>query len=36
MTTGMPRMSELPEWAPLKVFSESEEFSVEEVRSGAR
>jgi hypothetical protein len=36
MTTGMPRMSEVPEWAPLKVFSESEEFSVEEVRSGAR
>jgi len=36
MTTGMPRMSEVPEWAPLKVFSDSEEFSVEEVRSGAR
>jgi hypothetical protein len=28
MTTGMPRMSELPDWVPLKVFSESREFSV--------
>jgi hypothetical protein len=28
MTTGMPRMSELPDWAPLKVFSETREFSV--------
>jgi hypothetical protein len=36
MTTGMPRMSEVPGWAPLKVFSESEEFSVEEVRSANR
>lgn len=29
MTTGMPRMSQLPEWVPLKVFSESREFSVD-------
>jgi hypothetical protein len=29
MTTGMPRMSEVPGWVPLKVFSEDEDFSVE-------
>ncbi len=29
MTTGMPRMSDVPTWAPLKLFSETEEFSVE-------
>jgi len=28
MTAGMPRMSEVPEWSPLKVFSEDEDFSV--------
>ena len=28
MTTGMPRMSELPEWVPLKVFSHDEDFSA--------
>ena len=28
MTGGMPRMSELPEWRPLKVFSEHREFTV--------
>jgi predicted transglutaminase-like cysteine proteinase len=28
MTTGMPRMSDLPAWVPLKVFSDSEEFTV--------
>jgi len=28
MTAGMPRMSELPDWRPLKVFSEDEEFTV--------
>lgn len=28
MTSGMPRMSELPDWVPLKVFSETQEFSV--------
>jgi hypothetical protein len=31
MTSGMPRMSELPEWTPLKVFSHDEDFTV---RSG--
>jgi hypothetical protein len=36
MTSGMPRMSEVPEWTPLKVFSETEEFAVEKVRSAAR
>jgi len=28
MTLGMPRMSALPEWSPLKVFSETREYSV--------
>jgi predicted transglutaminase-like cysteine proteinase len=28
MTAGMPRMSELPNWVPLKVFSETVEFTV--------
>ena len=30
MTLGMPRMSELPEWVPLKVFSERLEYTVGE------
>jgi hypothetical protein len=29
MTSGMPHMSEVPGWVPLKVFSETEDFSVE-------
>ena len=29
MTSGMPHMSEVPGWVPLKVFSETKEFSVE-------
>ena len=29
MTGGMPRMSQVPEWVPIKVFSEDEEFTVE-------
>lgn len=29
MTRGMPRMSQVPEWIALKVFSEDEEFTVE-------
>ncbi|MBW2270011.1 MAG: hypothetical protein JRH16_15700 [Deltaproteobacteria bacterium] len=33
MTSGMPRMSELPGWAPLKVFSVDENFSVERSRA---
>jgi hypothetical protein len=28
MTTGMPRMSEVPEWVPLKVFSDRNDFTV--------
>ncbi len=28
MTTGMPRMSDLPSWVPLKVFGETEEYTV--------
>jgi hypothetical protein len=32
MTTGMPRMSEVPGWVPLKVFSEDEDFTVERQR----
>jgi predicted transglutaminase-like cysteine proteinase len=31
MTPGMPRMSQLPSWVPLKVFSETAEYTV---RSG--
>lgn len=30
MTTGMPRMSELRDWVPLKVFGETREFTVRE------
>ncbi|MBW2542686.1 MAG: hypothetical protein JRF15_11395 [Deltaproteobacteria bacterium] len=29
MTSGMPRMSELPGWAPLKVFGEDSNYDVE-------
>jgi hypothetical protein len=29
MTSGMPHMSEVPGWVPLKVFSETADFSVE-------
>jgi hypothetical protein len=32
MTSGMPRMSEVPSWVPLKVFSEDEDFTVERQR----
>ena len=28
MTSGMPRMSSMPDWVPLKLFSEDVEFSV--------
>ena len=28
MTTGMPRMSELPSWVPIKVFSDTVEYTV--------
>jgi len=31
MTTGMPRMSERPDWVPLKLFTESEQFTVKPV-----
>lgn len=29
MTSGMPRMSDVPGWVPLKVFSETREFTAE-------
>jgi len=32
MTSGMPRMSQLPDWVPLKVFSQDEDFSVRRER----
>jgi predicted transglutaminase-like cysteine proteinase len=32
MTTGMPRMSEMPGWAPLKVFSEDSNYNVDQQR----
>ncbi|MFT5286662.1 MAG: hypothetical protein ACI8W3_001504 [Myxococcota bacterium] len=35
MTTGMPQMSGMPEWVPLKVFSEKVEYSVKRDLSGA-
>jgi len=28
MTSGMPLMSELADWVPLKVFTEDDDFSV--------
>ena len=36
MTDGMPRMSEVPGWEPLKVFSENREFSAREARHAKR
>jgi hypothetical protein len=36
MTTGMPRMSEVPGWVPLKVFSDTANYSVERIRTAAR
>jgi predicted transglutaminase-like cysteine proteinase len=32
MTSGLPRMSSLPEWTPLKVFSEERDFTVRKHR----
>ncbi len=32
MTSGMPRMSEIPGWAPLKVFSEGSNYNVDQQR----
>jgi hypothetical protein len=32
MTTGMPRMSELPEWVPLKVFTDRADYNVQDAR----
>ena len=31
MTTGMPRISEVPGWKPLKIFSDAERFTVESI-----
>jgi hypothetical protein len=28
MTSGMPRMSDVPEWVPLRVFSREDDFTV--------
>ena len=36
MTRQMLRMSQLPEWAPLKVFSDTEEYTVRPELSGER
>lgn len=37
MTLGMPRMSELPAWVPIKLFSETRDFTVVgEVRTAHR
>jgi hypothetical protein len=35
MTSGMPRMSEVPAWEPLKIFSETAEYTVRPERPGA-
>jgi predicted transglutaminase-like cysteine proteinase len=35
MTTGMPRMSEMPEWVPLKIFSDVADWSVRDGRFAA-
>jgi len=35
MTSGMPRMSDLQGWAPLKVFSEDHNYDVERQRVAA-
>jgi predicted transglutaminase-like cysteine proteinase len=35
MTLGMPRMSDMPAWVPLKVFSESAEYTAERARKNA-
>jgi hypothetical protein len=35
MTTGMPRMSELPDWVPLKVFTDRADYSVQDSRFAA-
>lgn len=32
MTSGMPRMSDVPGWVPLKVFGENEDYTVDRVR----
>lgn len=36
MTTGMPRMSEVPQWVPLKIFDDRSEFTVERTDTAAR
>jgi hypothetical protein len=36
MTTGMPHMSELRDWVPLKVFSETREFTVRAAEQAPR
>jgi hypothetical protein len=33
MTSGMPRMSEVPGWTPLKVFSEDSSYTVKSRQS---
>jgi predicted transglutaminase-like cysteine proteinase len=35
MTTGMPRMSEMPDWVPLKIFSDVADWSVRDGRYAA-
>jgi hypothetical protein len=35
MTTGMPRMSEMPDWVPIKVFTDRNDFSVQDSRFAA-
>jgi predicted transglutaminase-like cysteine proteinase len=35
MTTGMPRMSEMPDWVPIKVFTDRSDYSVQDGRFAA-
>ena len=35
MTFGMPRMSELTDWVPLRVFSETRDHTVQPLHRGA-
>jgi hypothetical protein len=36
MTTGMPRMSQVPDWVPLKVFDEHREYTVQPTATASR
>jgi hypothetical protein len=35
MTSGMPRMSQLPDWVPIKIFTDVADWSVHDGRFAA-